>query len=465
MWPTAQTPWFLIAGFLPLLYAFSLGYKYGISELLSLRFLSVFLLWIGYHFSPLCAYVQGSPWESFLLSPKYLDQVLLFSALSMYALLTGYGVIFTSKYSRIRKKIPQRVTLPKIKAAWIVYLITVVFFLAVYNAGGFADFWDASYTRGMGQWAEHTAGVRFQRALNVLISPLQFLLVLLSSIYIIKNKSALNKKMLGYLGLLVGMLPMMHEFSRATGFTLFVFAFLLLKYSKRNINSSFLIIFLLLTGYHLGSVGLNQRGFYHPGIKNYVEALFFNDNAKNDAKEKIFGLLSPELNPIDASAPFSRRIEEKTIHHASFQNPFKAISSFILHINPIPSGLFNPGKIGEGLSSYMKTVGHTGLTSPALSDVFYAFSYFGLFPVFLLGIFYGYFARNAIRKPGLAGEFAVLLCMISIGIGLHSGIRAQTRPVLYAFLLIWIANNYFKKNTFFTSRNGPNYSGTINKIS
>ncbi len=457
MWPTAQTPWFLIAGFLPLLYAFGLSYKYGISELLSLRFLSVFFLWIGYHFSPLCAYIQGAPWESFLLSPKYLDQALLFSALSMYSLLIGYGVIFTSKYSRIRKKIPQRVTLPKIKTIWVVSLIVVVFFLAVYNAGGFSDFWSASYARGVGQWAEHTARVRFQRALNVLIFPLQFLLVLLSSIYIIGNRSALNKKLFGWLGLLVGMLPMMHKFSRATGFTLFVFAFLLLKYSKKSIKYYFIIIFLLLIGYHLGSVGLNQRGFYHPGIKNYVEALFSSNNTKNDPKEKIFGLLSPELNPVDASAPFSRRVEEKTMRHVSMQDPFKTLLHFILHINPIPSGLLDPGKIGEDLASYMKTFGHTGLTAPALSDIFYAFSYFGLFPVFLLGVSYGYFSRYAIRNPSLAGEFAVLLCMISIGVGLHSGIRAQTRPVLYAFLLIWIANNLFKRTTFFTHRNGPKY--------
>ncbi|BCL60452.1 hypothetical protein DGMP_11450 [Desulfomarina profundi] len=260
------------------------------------------------------------------------------------------------------------------------------------------------------------------------------------------------------------MLPMMHKFSRATGFTLFVFAFLLLKYSKKSIKYYFIITFLLLIGYHLGSVGLNQRGFYHPGIKNYVEALFSSDNTKNDPKEKIFGLLSPELNPVDASAPFSRRVEEKTMRHVSLQNPLQTLLHFILHINPIPSGLLDPGKIGEDLASYMKTFGHTGLTAPALSDIFYAFSYFGLFPVFLLGVSYGYFSRYAIRNPSLAGEFAVLLCMISIGVGLHSGIRAQTRPVLYAFLLIWIANNLLKKTTFFTNRSGLKHPNTINKI-
>ena len=184
MWPTAQTPWLLFLGLIPLAYLGWFVVRYGKSEITSLQFIVVTLIWIGYHLSPTLAYFEGRPWDSFLLSSAYIDQALLFSVLNMFAILIGYRLVMRKTDIAMRNSIASRWILPRVKWSWILWLSLLTLIIVIYVKGGFSDFWDASYSRGSRQWAERTLLVRIERALNVMIAPLSLVLIVFSSIHI-----------------------------------------------------------------------------------------------------------------------------------------------------------------------------------------------------------------------------------------------------------------------------------------
>lgn len=439
MWPSDQTLWWLIVGGLPMLYVSILVFKYGVSEATSLRFIIILLLWIGYQLSPLLAYFQDEPWQNFLLMPAYLDDTLEYSMLAMVALLIGYNSIVRRKDIRLRSSQSNRWLVPRIKWSWILGLAIIVFSLTVYTTGGLSAFWDAPYSRGELQWAARTVETRIDQTLNVILTPVAVVLVIVSSLYILRNPRSLFHLMVGGFGLLIGMLPSMHGFSRGTGFGFFILAFLMIKTTPLNFKTGAIFLILMLLGYYLGSVGIEQRGQYKPGIYNYSHAIFFGDRI--DTNQISVPYIDPSKNSLDASSAFTRKLYQR--YMTSDFSIIKNISIFLININPFPSQLVDPGNIGEPLSEFMSTTGSTGLTTPMLAEINYAFTYYGLFIIIILGMLYGHIDRYAIRHPGAFAQILVFLGIISAAIGLHSGIRAQTRPLLYAFFLI-AAFNYIK---------------------
>lgn len=438
MWPTEYTPWLLLFGIVPVLYAFWLVLKNGAREATSLRFVNIIVIWIGYHLSPGIAYIDGQPWQSFLLAPSRLDEALAFSAMAMFSILLGYAVVFRRREVRLRRSVPGQWLLPRAKASWVLALAVVVFALVVNNIGGLEELWVASYSRGEGQWAERTLSVRFSRALNVLMLPLAVCLIVIAALHLLKNPRLPSRIVVGSIGLLVAMLPWIHGFSRMAGFPLLILVFLAFKFRKASLPMWGVSAALVCVALYLGQVGLDQRGFYSPGVGSYLHAMVAGQSTPAGHAEAP-GWIQPDINPLDASAPFTRKIY--AMSSDGTPQSLSSLGLFVYHINPVPSLLLPPGSIGPSLSTAMGTTGSTGLTTPALAEIFVVFGYLGLALTFMLGAVYGYLDRYALRYPGAASQLAVLLAVLSVGIGLHSGIRALTRPLLYGAVLLLMFNH------------------------
>ena len=202
------------------------------------------------------------------------------------------------------------------------------------------------------------------------------------------------------------------------------------------------VVILTALAFYMGNLGYDQRGYYTPGIGNYLHAAI-SGKSESHSSRRGSHVFDAESNTLDAVAPFTRRVE---IRETSGDEPgIEKLPQVLFHINPIPSGIVDPGRIGTGLSDYMRTVGRVGLTSPALADLYYALGYIGLVFVVGLGAAFGYFDRYAVYRPGLVGQLGILLVVIGTGISLHSGIRPWTRPLLYAFIMIVIARYFQRK--------------------
>lgn len=451
IWPTSNTLWYLLAGLLPFAY---LGWQIlqnGRSELFSLRVLVVFILWVGYQLSPWIAFIQGDYWDSSLLSPAYLDTAILFSALSMSAILIGYQLVFRKAHVRYRRSREYVWTVPRIHWKWVLLFAIVLLAFSIYTRGGFADFWDASYSRGEGQWRERTLLVRLERMLNVSVAPLTVVLTVLGALHILYRPSRLSHYIVGLSAIIIAMLPSMHGFSRMAGFPLFLFAFLIFRLYPFTRTSLISVVLLSAIAISMGQVGIDQRGYYTSGVGNFLHAAFVGSAPRYSSNNG--SIIDPGRNSLDASAPFTRQVEALEVLGEDFG--LRQLPKFLFHINPVPSGIVDPGRIGIGLSEYMGTIGSTGLTTPALADIFKAFGYGGLLVLMLLGCVFGYFDRYALFHKGVMAHLAILLVVIGTGISLHSGIRAWTRPMLYAALLIGLVNlvnNRLSRNTLLTGR-------------
>lgn len=443
IWPTQHTFWYLLLGLLPLVYLIRITLRYGKGELFSLRVMVIVIIWVGYQLSPWIAFYQGDYWNSFLLAPAYLDTAIFFSALSMLAILVGYGLIFQKRHVLYRRLQEDVWVVPRIHWHWVFFTVIIFLAIAIYTKGGLADFWDAAYFRGEGQWRELTLQVRFENALNVLLAPLAILLTLLSALYILYRPSQFSRWFIGLLGILTAMLPAMHGFSRMAGFPLLLFAYLIFRFRKFKITSFISIALLMAGAFFMGNIGYNHRGFYTPGVGNFLHAVFVGDTPAS--LNRADTLLDPGRNTLDAAAPFTRQAEVKDL--VDRNSGINQLPNFLLHINPLPSGIINPGRIGVGLAEYMGTVGSTGITTPALADIFKAFGYVGVVVLVLIGGICGYFDRYALNHKGMVAQINILLIVIGTGVSLHSGIRAWTRPMLYAAVLIAMVHMFSKRSS------------------
>lgn len=434
MWPNEYSIVYLLMGFIPLAYAGVLAVKFGLKELSSLRFLGVLFLWLGYHLSPWFSYVSGEMWDYYLIVPYLVDDALLFSNLAMYAFLIGYGLIFRKKHTRIRKTTPAQLSLPTIKPYWVFWMATVVLVVTIILSGGIAEFWASSYDRGHAQFEERDTARRAMHALTVLRLPLQLALAVMAALLILKSgKSRLNI-LLGLFGLLVASSSSLWSFSRAAGFPFLLLGFLALRAGAPK--AKFIGIATLLIVFMLGAVGYGQRSNFNPGVGNFIHASIAHWSSSVSGKE-VYSADNKFINPLDATAAFTRKAE---IRYMEQPELFEMMAKLIWNLNPLPSEFFPIYELGTGLTEAMGTTGSVGLTTPALAEIYYVFGMAGFLCVALFGGVCGWFERYAIRQPCLTSALAIVLVFVSFGVGLHSGIRAWTRPLVYGFVLLVIEN-------------------------
>lgn len=436
MWPSEYTLWLLLVGLSPLIYVCVLGIKLGVQEIVSLRFIGVLLIWLGYQFSALWSFLAGEIWESYLLVPDQIDTGLAFSALAMIAFLIGYSSVFRARISLLRRSSSATVSIPSVRPRWVFWLSVVVLALTILNVGGLDEFWASAYPRGYGQFVHRDAAVLVERAVSVIRLPLEIVLGLMASLLVIQNKGSLSSYLLGFSALTIASMGSIWSFSRGAGFPFFVLAFMALRLGS---GPRYIIALLGLSfALFLGSVGLQERNSYFPGIANFTEAavsMLVRGRHAGDSSEG-----EAIYNPVDAMPSFTRKSQQRDFESPS---PVAMGAKYLWNLNPLPSAFIPIYPIGRSLTDVMGTSGSVGITTPSFAEMYYVFGFFGVAVVALVGVVVGWFERLVVMKPSVVSSIAIVLVFISLAISLHSTTRAMTRPMIYAGILIWLGNKIF----------------------
>ncbi len=435
-WPTEDTFILLLIGVIPIAFLIGVAIIKGLNELLSLRFVGVLFIWIGYHLSPWASYFTGLIWDSYLLVPQFIDDGLLFSTLCMAALLVGYQFTYKRDVKQITSGRNYDFKLVTISTSFLSVLAVLCVTAFIIRVGGIDEVWVSSYSRGEGQFLKRDVYGKLLHISSILSTPLQIALGVAASIYILQRKNS-TAQILGWACLFVASFSVLHGFSRGAGMAFVILAFVALRLKgKRGIGIAIVAIFIAS---FLGSVGYTQRGGATPGLGNFITAA--EKYVFEDAGDS--GRVTPIRNPLDAMAPFTRKVLSKEV-----DDPDWLVYGVRLlwNQNPLPSEFFPLYEIGRDLSKIMGTYGHTGITTPALAEIYYVFGYYGSILYLFIGSILAWFERQAATKHDMTGIVGLLLVLSSCAIGLHSGLRAMTRPLLYGYVMIMIIAYMQNKN-------------------
>lgn len=431
----------LVLGFFPVAYIITLSVKYGFYEAVSLRPVGILFFWIGYHLSPWIYYFTGTPWDRFLLLTYEINNGLLFSTLCSIFYLAGYAYSFRKRDAIYRSKNLYNYHI-NISYRIVLLLCFVVFIVSVITAGGLDELWSATRGRGEGQFDVRDWIGKINRILTVLHAPLTLLLVIVSSLLVLKRTKSPIVCVIGIVGLLIASLHSMYEFSRGSGFSFILFAFIALRLNGlRFLPYAVLVI---IPAIYLGSVGLNERGNYNPGVGNFLSAMF-NPQVQSSATEQHS--LAEWVNPLDAQAPFTRLANSITWQQPS---AWDLGPKLIWNLNPLPSEIVPLYQIGMGISEMMGTVGSTGITTPSFAQLYFVFGYAGSLILLVIGLLSGWFEKRFVYNPTVFNLFSVIVVFAAFPIGLHSGLRPMTRPFVYAISLILIFRSKLIKKRMVT---------------
>jgi hypothetical protein len=181
----------------------------------------------------------------------------------------------------------------------------------------------------------------------------------------------------------------------------------------------------------LGTIGIAARNEYKPGLGTFLAAATAVGGTSDE--DRLVPFSSPGSNPLDAMSAWSRKADAAHGEALGFQ---ERLVTFLWNLQPLPSELVPLKPLGRDLTEVMGIVGGlTGLPTPCLAELYYAFNHWGA----LLGILFGAacarFDTLAIIRPGVTSSICLVLCLASIPVSLHSPTRAVTRFMLYACLL------------------------------
>ena len=423
----------LTLGILPVLLVVALRVAKARPLFLSCGVAFLVLQWIGYQLTPWLAVVAGG-WSGFMLQPAYVNQGLAFSTCAMTMFALGYalqlrGAPPIERGNQIRAlfdrlKVTDRLVLP------VALLVLVVVILA---SGGLQEFWRASRGRGEGQFEVLTWLDQIYRASAVMAAFLSLGLAALSSLRL----SAAPTSVVAWTGLLISGLLGMHDFSRSAGLPLIMLAVVLMVTRRRLA----LVPPALLLGLILCSVGMNMREGVNPGIANFAEtALRWDPSVGSDNPEAAAAAdeaLDPAANPLNALDPWTARAMTRG---ADAPGLVSGLLSVVAVLQPLPSAL-SPWQlaVGNSLSEELGTVGSVGLTTPAMGELYYALGFVGTILLVPFGMLYAVVDETVCRRRRLIDFVAMILFVGGSGVGLHSGLRPMTRPILYAGMLLLVA--------------------------
>lgn len=419
----------LVVGLLPLGYVIWLGLRFGFAEALSLRPAGVAFLWVGYHLSPWLYFLTGETWGDFLLVPEHINSGLLFSTLCSSCFLVGYYFVFNNRLARFRAYSASHQKII-VRTPIVVALSLLVLLSSIASAGGINEFWSATSPRGEAQFFERDAVGMAIQMISVLRLPLTIGLSIVAALIIIQGRRSYDRIALGIAGLLVASIHGMYFFSRAAGFSLIMFAFVALRIrGKRAIGYSGVAILIAL---FMGSVGLNYRGDYYPGVGNYLSAAA--DSISLEIEGKGDRQTSSKFqNALDSQAPFTRFIDTGAGEN---RDSFSLALKLLWNLNPLPSELVPQYEIGERLAIVMGTWGNTAINTPALAELYLVFGYAGSVGMLLIGLICGWFEKRSVLQPSPLNLLNVILLFASFPIGLHNSLRAMTRPYVYGCALV-----------------------------
>lgn len=440
MWPTDTTVYLLLLGLTSPFYELFRAARLGMQEATSMRFCGVLFLWIGYHLSPWLAYF-GDQWNNFMLVPPLIDRGLLFSWLCMVAFVVGHWCVMGGRRTWARPWGRGLIGSYQVSAAMLFAAASVSVLLFLIDVGGFGEVWQSSVGRGVNQFEERDMFGRILHMLAVLQTMTTVLGVCLASLFMLSGRASMLRMLGGLVALLAFSLSAMHGFSRGAGFA-FILLGLVALYLKglRGIKIATVAI---SVGLFLGSVGYGQRNNFYPGIGNFMEAvpLVLEAMIPNEPRVVMEEKPETEINPYDSMGAWTR---VAAVADDVKPDPLGEGVNLLLSLSPLPSELFPTPGVGPDLTVVMGTGTSVGLTTPVLSQFYYALGFGGASIMVMVGSIYGWFDRLRVVRPGTLAMLCALICLASLAVGLHSSFRAMTRPLLYAFILFqgysWFSN-------------------------
>jgi hypothetical protein len=228
----------------------------------------------------------------------------------------------------------------------------------------------------------------------------------------------------------VASLHWMWGFSRGAGAVWAFLAFWIIRtHGHRKILHAVGFAFV---AFYMGWVGYTARGLSNPGIGHYLAAFLPLGSGSEEPYTSPIPL--PERNPLNAMSAWTRKAEQREIDNPSL---LTNTLNFAWDLQPLPSELVPLRPTGRGLSEVMGTVGSTGLTTPALGEMYYVFGLWGALCFVILGRVLAWFDLVSLRCSPLLNPILTTMCAFGLTVGLHSSTRAMTRPFLYGFVLYY----------------------------
>jgi hypothetical protein len=431
MWPTDKSLLLLLFGLLPLAYVGVSVARRGIGELMSLGCVGTVSLWLGYHFSPWLFYYSGV-WTSSILVEEFIDDALLFSALCMIAFLIGYTGAMHKWQGMGRRFQGEMIRFASIRKGWLVSLVLITVIMFLVRTHGFAEAWKSSVPRGSEDWIPlDTLGRRLAHAMRVLYPVAALFLSCTASLYVLQSppRERLQRYCFCVFCLIIASLETIWSFSRDAGSPFLILAFILLKIKGRRAILG--AVLCLLAVIWLGTTGLRCRQDHNPGLGNFL-AVVVGGNGQEVVNTTEKPLLTANANPLSATEAWTLKASLTASDRAEGWGDARCV---LWNLHPLPSVILPVGQIGPDLTEVMDTVGVSGVTTPALGEIFYAFDHCGILLMIPLGGLYGWFESLSRRKPTVITFACLVLCFASFPLGLHNGVRAMSRLPLYALLI------------------------------
>jgi hypothetical protein len=495
-WPDPISLMWMIIGLAPIAAVILQCLKYGRTRLVSLFTVGIGLLWLSYHLTPWLA-IATDGWSGVLLQPEYIGEAVRFSTLSMYAYGVGYALrawlgrsrwkgsqrlsatsvcpahpapptVFQRRLSAhvpwnrsVRSSHPARVgawQLPEIPLAPLVLVAVAVVALQTFLVGGIEELLWSSRGRGEGQFdARETREQKLRQAGTVLLGIGATGGALLGAVAAVSfvNRARYLNAISCFFVVAACNVPAMSHFSRGSGFVFIFWSLVFLIFSTKG--KYLAAVGLFSFGIWFSWTGFTQRGSFNPGLANFLVALG-SASPTEQAPSSVGGSFDPGLNPLNAVDAWTAAVWAGLPLIPPSLGQRLAIFAEVLQ--PLPSefaGLRT--KVGAELAEVFGTWGSTGITTPALAELYLLFGESGVIALF----FFGLLARAADEKLWLRASWVWGLVYIAIVFAfvmqLHSGIRAATRVLLYvgAVALIRIVLQVVRRPT---QRSGTPIPGT-----
>lgn len=437
--PSESDLFWLLSGLVPIAWLIYRAWRGGISEFATLGSIVLMSLWLGYHLTPWLAVPHGG-WDSWLLRPDYVTDGIRYATLSMWTFFIAYASWARAAQSRTSaESVIGRVN---VQEHWISIGCAVVVIAVLVHRGGPIELLWSSQPRGAGQFESRDLVGSLDRILGVFLAPTSFVLSLLASLYISAARNStmlLHRLPLGVIGLFVASVDSFFNFGRGAGFACFVLAVMLI--ATRGTRAVLPAAFAVTLGVWLGLVGYSQRSVHMPGVANYLGAVIAPD--MDLLRSTLFGLDSvgaPTEGGIDPTANVFNALDPWTTKAWTLErvdhDVFDGLLGVFELLQPLPSEFVSfRTRAGESLTVVLGTWGQTGITTPALAELYYLLGDAGLIFVVGFGLLAAW-AQSKLRQQ--FGPVSIILWAgFTLGsiIGLHQGLRAMTRPVLYALIV------------------------------
>jgi hypothetical protein len=413
-------------GLVPMVWVTAGVARRGVREATRLRFISVLLTWVGYHLSPWIAFLSGDQWRSSLLVLQLVDQGLLFSSFAMIALILGYDSHRTSN-PRYFSPEPGQMPLPKVRIEHMLILTLASLIVFLILVGGPSEAWASSSPRGFGQFEARDSIGKLRQMAGVLSSVL-YVAAAAAAVCALQCSRKLEHVLFGLACLMVTSFQWMWGFSRGAGAAWAFLGFWTIRTHGRS--KALHAAVLALLAFYMGWTGYTARGASNPGLRYYFAALLpFESRGEHPYASPI---PPPERNPMNAMEAWTRKAAQREIDNPSF---LTNALNFAWNLQPLPSELVSLRQTGRDLSEVMGTVGSTGITTPALAEIYYVFGLSGALSFLIFGRVLAWFDLISFHQGPLLSPILTTLCIFGIASGLHSSTRAMTRSLLYGFVL------------------------------